>query len=96
MNKQTTNKQPSLAELKADIARLEHEREAHDRAARSLSRFRGRWSAAFGLTCGRRLRHGKRSHASVRLNWQPRELRAGGCGDSSQPDVGQPTRTAPT
>ena len=49
-----------------------------------------------GLTCGRRLRHGKRSHASVRLNWQPRELRAGGCGDSSQPDVGQPTRTAPT
>jgi hypothetical protein len=26
-----------------------------------------------GLTCGRRLRHGKRSHASVRLNWQPGE-----------------------
>ena len=40
-----------------------------------------------GLTCGRRLRHGKRSHASVRLNWQPRELRAGGCGKPSQPDV---------
>ena len=41
------------------------------------------------------MRHGKRSHASVRLNWQPRELRAGGGGDSNQPDVGQPTRTAP-